>query len=90
MKNNEASIFTFYHEICLQLPYRLFHSLKITFKYLEINIISAEANTTKEFIATLPAFQMFVTFIISPLRSSSNFHFLIRPGIIFFIHNFHY
>ena len=45
----------------------------INSKYLEINIRSAEVNTTKEFIANFPAFQTFVMF----------FYFIIEKLFVF-------
>ena len=62
----------------------------INSKYLEINIRSAEVNTTKEFIANLPAFQKFVIFFILSLRNSSYSYLLVQYWIIFIIHNHHH
>ena len=79
MENDETSIFTFYHEICLHCLTHFFINLKLLLNYREIDIRSAEANTIKELITTLPAFQKFMIFLFSPLRSSSYFYLLAQP-----------
>ena len=58
-----------------------FINLKLLLNYREIDIRSAEANTIKELITTLPAFQKFMIFLFSPLRSSSYFYLLVQPWI---------
>ena len=54
MKQIVLLFITKYAYICLA---HFFINLKLLLKYLEVYIRSREVNTTKEFIANLPAFQ---------------------------------
>ena len=65
IKNNETNIFTFSSRNVLTFAWDTFFiNIKSLLKYLEINIRSAENNTTKEFIVNLPALQKSVIFLL--------------------------